>query len=45
MRGPGLLALAGLFLLAACATAPTPRPIPGPITSADARSILSINKC
>jgi membrane-bound lytic murein transglycosylase A len=30
VRGPGLLALAGLFLLAACATAPTPRPIPGP---------------
>ena len=35
MRGPGLLALAGLFLLAACATAPpsrptTPRPAPRP---------------
>lgn len=28
MRGPGLLALAGLFLLAACATAPTRGPTP-----------------
>ncbi len=29
MRGPGLLALAGLFLLAACATSPIPGPTPG----------------
>jgi len=31
VRGPGLLALAGLFLLAACATSPIPGPTPGPI--------------
>jgi len=30
VRGPGLLALAGLFLLAACATAPTRAPTPRP---------------
>ena len=29
MRGPGLLALAGLLLLAACATSPIPGPTPG----------------
>lgn len=41
MRGPGLLALAGLFLLAACATSPTPGPTPGPSSPQPPRPAVS----